>query len=58
MDLSMFGTPTGLRDDYTLEGNEELYFSYNSPLIIDKKTAFIPLQVFFYDPLDKSVQYP
>lgn len=52
MDLSLFGTPTGLRDDYSLEGNEELYCNYNGPTIITPKLAIVPMEVFLCGPLD------
>lgn len=56
MDLSSFGTPAGLRDDYSLEGNEEMYCNYLAATIIAPKLAIVPLEVFFYPPLDTVVQ--
>ena len=58
MDSSFFGPPTGLRDDYSLEGNEELYCNYRTAAVIAPKLALVPLEVFFFDPLDGSKQLP
>ena len=54
MDSSFFGRPTGLRDDYSLEGNEEMYCSYHTAAVIAPKLAIVPIEVFFSDPLDES----
>lgn len=58
MDLSSFGAPTGLRDDYSLEGNEEMYCNYSGPTIIAPKLAIVPMEVFFYGDLDTSEKRP
>jgi hypothetical protein len=58
MDLSSFGTPAGLRDDFCLEGNEEMYCNYSGPAIIAPKLAIIPLNVFLYGELDTPKKDP
>ena len=56
MDTSLFGTPTGLRDDYSLEGNEEMYCNYSTAASIAPKIAIVPLAAFLFDPLDEQKQ--